>query len=50
LKQGGNSHKDKPPEWSRKQTLVNAERYISGRIKKEYENENFVEQKRKSRN
>ncbi len=32
-----NSHKDKvPPEWSRKQTLVNAERYITEELK-EYE-------------
>jgi DNA mismatch repair protein MutS len=32
-----NSHKDKvPPEWTRKQTLVNAERYITGELK-EYE-------------
>ena len=33
-----NAHKDKvPPEWIRKQTLVNAERYITGELK-EYEN------------
>ncbi len=33
-----NTHKDKvPPEWIRKQTLVNAERYITGELK-EYEN------------
>ncbi len=32
-----NTHKDKvPPEWIRKQTLVNAERYITGELK-EYE-------------
>jgi len=32
-----NSHKDKvPPEWNRKQTLVNAERYITEELK-EYE-------------
>ena len=32
-----NSHKDKvPPEWTRKQTLVNAERYINEELK-EYE-------------
>ena len=32
-----NVHKDKvPPEWMRKQTLVNAERYITGELK-EYE-------------
>jgi len=32
-----NSHKDKvPPEWTRKQTLVNAERYITEELK-EYE-------------
>lgn len=32
-----NTHKDKvPPEWTRKQTLVNAERYISTELK-EYE-------------
>jgi DNA mismatch repair protein MutS len=30
-----NTHKDKPTEWIRKQTLVNAERY--GRVEKEYE-------------
>jgi len=33
-----NTHKDKvPPEWIRKQTLVNAERYITEELK-EYEN------------
>jgi DNA mismatch repair protein MutS len=33
-----NTHKDKvPPEWMRKQTLVNAERYITEELK-EYEN------------
>jgi len=33
-----NTHKDKvPPEWIRKQTLVNAERYITSELK-EYEN------------
>ncbi len=33
-----NTHKDKvPPEWIRKQTLVNAERYITDELK-EYEN------------
>ena len=32
-----NTHKDKvPPDWIRKQTLVNAERYITGELK-EYE-------------
>ena len=32
-----NTHKNKvPPEWTRKQTLVNAERYITGELK-EYE-------------
>jgi DNA mismatch repair protein MutS len=32
-----NTHKDKvPPEWIRKQTLVNAERYITEELK-EYE-------------
>ncbi len=36
-----NSHKDKvPPEWIRKQTLVNAERYITAELK-EYEDQIF---------
>jgi DNA mismatch repair protein MutS len=36
-----NTHKDKvPPEWIRKQTLVNAERYITEELK-EYENKIF---------
>ncbi len=36
-----NTHKDKvPPEWIRKQTLVNAERYITGELK-EYESKIF---------
>jgi DNA mismatch repair protein MutS len=36
-----NAHKDKvPPEWIRKQTLVNAERYITGELK-EYEDKIF---------
>ena len=36
-----NVHKDKvPPEWIRKQTLVNAERYITQELK-EYEEKDF---------
>lgn len=36
-----NTHKDKvPPEWIRKQTLVNAERYITAELK-EYEDQIF---------